>query len=290
MLAGIAFYLQVVDGALFVAGTLTGLLVVLRILSNGRWRNPLPATEISVGGPQPALALGILLLFFMLPLFATQGTLGNLPESSAETFPQPGSDTWHRLQLVDSLTKLGLCTIMVIVLYLTRVPQRSRKKLSTGLLAGVLGTLILIPWVTLQLKMGVVVWDWVQPAAAPPEHPVLEALAADTWGRWGVVQLVVSAVVIAPLAEELLFRGVLLGSLWQYFRLPWTAIVLSSLAFGWVHAYQPQAVLPMMTMGVVLGYLRLRTGRLWPCVLVHALFNARTIAFNLLAPELVSAA
>jgi membrane protease YdiL (CAAX protease family) len=290
MLAGIAFHLQVVDWALLALGTVAGLLVVPRLLANGRWRDPLPARGISVGGPRPALALGVLLLFFTLPLFIIQGTLGDLSQSTIEASLQPGTDTWHRLQLTDSLVKVGLCTIMFVVLHATRVAHRPpRRTFGPGLVAGVLGTLILVPCVTLQLKMGVVVWDWIEPAAAPPEHPVLEALTASTWGRWGIVQLVVGAVVVAPLAEELLFRGVLLGSLWQYLRLPWTAIVLSSVAFGWVHASQPQAILPMITMGVILGYLRLRTGLLWPCVLVHALFNARTITFNLLAPELVNA-
>ncbi len=44
---------------------------------------------------------------------------------------------------------------------------------------------------------------------------------------------------------------------------------------------------PLVTMGVVLGYVRLRCGTLWPCVVMHALFNARTMAFALLAPELL---
>jgi membrane protease YdiL (CAAX protease family) len=40
-------------------------------------------------------------------------------------------------------------------------------------------------------------------------------------------------------------------------------------------------------MGVVLGYLRLRCGSLWPCIVLHALFNARTMIAALLAPELL---
>ena len=40
-------------------------------------------------------------------------------------------------------------------------------------------------------------------------------------------------------------------------------------------------------MGVVLGYVRLRYRSLSACILTHVLFNARTMLFALLNPELV---
>jgi membrane protease YdiL (CAAX protease family) len=52
---------------------------------------------------------------------------------------------------------------------------------------------------------------------------------------------------------------------------------------------QPQDVLPMVTLGVVLGYIRLRYRSLPACVLVHMLFNARTMIIATLAPELITA-
>jgi membrane protease YdiL (CAAX protease family) len=70
-------------------------------------------------------------------------------------------------------------------------------------------------------------------------------------------------------------------------RRAWPAIVLSSLAFGAVHA-QPQDVAPLVTMGVVLGFLRLRCNSLWPCIVLHMLFNARTMITAVLAPELLT--
>jgi membrane protease YdiL (CAAX protease family) len=47
---------------------------------------------------------------------------------------------------------------------------------------------------------------------------------------------------------------------------------------------------PLVTLGLALGYLRVRTGSLWPGIVLHAAFNGRTIALALLAPELLEEA
>jgi membrane protease YdiL (CAAX protease family) len=114
---------------------------------------------------------------------------------------------------------------------------------------------------------------------------VLEAVAAGTLGPWDLAQLLAGALLVAPLVEELVFRGVLLPALCRLMHNGWGAIAFSGVLFGFIHAPQPQAVLPLATVGVVLGFLRLTTGRVWPCILAHALFNGRTMAFMLLAPE-----
>jgi membrane protease YdiL (CAAX protease family) len=42
-----------------------------------------------------------------------------------------------------------------------------------------------------------------------------------------------------------------------------------------------------VTMGVILGYVRVRYRSLPACILIHALFNARTMVLVLLNPEMV---
>lgn len=88
-------------------------------------------------------------------------------------------------------------------------------------------------------------------------------------------------VVIAPFAEELLFRGYLLGKL-RSFMPVWIAITLSALAFGAMHlpgstGLQWLVGIDTFVMGIVVGILRVRTGNIWAGVLVHAIKNA--IAF-----------
>ncbi|MBK8913927.1 MAG: CPBP family intramembrane metalloprotease [Phycisphaerales bacterium] len=129
----------------------------------------------------------------------------------------------------------------------------------------------------------------IAPQTGPVQHPVLLALEAGGWGVWGSVLLVVSAVVAAPLVEELFYRGILLGALRRRLMSDGLAVAFSGLLFGLMHIGVPDAVLPLTVMGLLLGYLRIRHHSLWMCVLIHAYFNARTMSFALLAPEVLRA-
>lgn len=113
----------------------------------------------------------------------------------------------------------------------------------------------------------------------PPQNALLAFTDpdADMLVRLGIV---VIAVVLAPLTEELLFRGVLHGWLRRRFTI-WPAAVISSLAFGLVH-FEGQAasllrVVPLGVMGLCLVWLRESRGGLWSCITFHALFNASAL-------------
>jgi membrane protease YdiL (CAAX protease family) len=57
----------------------------------------------------------------------------------------------------------------------------------------------------------------------------------------------------------------------------WFPIVISSVAFGLAHfGYGPEPV-PLLLLGLVLGYLYQRTHRIVPCIVAHALFNLFTM-------------
>ena len=92
----------------------------------------------------------------------------------------------------------------------------------------------------------------------------------------------VTVVLIAPVTEELLFRGVILGAFANRYR-PWTAITVSALLFGLMHL-NPYQFFGAFALGLVLGWLRLRTRSLWPCVIGHAVFNAHGIIIARLLP------
>lgn len=88
----------------------------------------------------------------------------------------------------------------------------------------------------------------------------------------------VALVVIAPIAEELLFRGYLFGKLRTAFSF-WPAALASSALFGLVHG-QWNVAIDTFVLGMFLSYLREATGSVWPAVLLHALKNG--LAFTLL--------
>ncbi len=113
----------------------------------------------------------------------------------------------------------------------------------------------------------------------PPEieKVLTEALRAETMFEW--IGLVLGAVVIAGLAEEMLFRGLLQQALER--RYDWLrAIFLSAVVFAMVHPVI--WTLQVFLMGVVLGFIAWRSGSVIPGIILHSLNNLFSlIYFNL---------
>lgn len=97
-----------------------------------------------------------------------------------------------------------------------------------------------------------------------------------------IVLLLVLAGVLAPIGEELLFRGVLLRGLMDR----WTgavAVVAQGVLFGFAHVLfdggwgNVGLVIPLAMLGLILGFLARATGRLGAGMIAHSLFNVSQI-------------
>jgi CAAX protease family protein len=80
--------------------------------------------------------------------------------------------------------------------------------------------------------------------------------------------------VVAPIVEELTFRGLGYSLLVRYGR--WTAIVLVGVAFGLAHGLV-EAFPFLAAFGAGLAYLRSRVDSVYPGMIVHGLFNATAL-------------
>jgi membrane protease YdiL (CAAX protease family) len=96
--------------------------------------------------------------------------------------------------------------------------------------------------------------------------------------------LIASVAIGAPIVEELFFRGLLLRSLQR--RMPDAlAVALSAVAFGLAHGSALPAdavvlvIVSLTAFGAVLATLALRTGRLGPGMVAHAVFNLFTLLY-----------
>jgi membrane protease YdiL (CAAX protease family) len=99
---------------------------------------------------------------------------------------------------------------------------------------------------------------------------------------FNLVFVAVLVSVVAPIAEELFFRGFLFGALRGV--VPWVvAAIVSGACFGLVHAGGTDAVflVPLGVLGFVLCVLYRRTGSLLPGMGVHAFNNALALASTL---------
>lgn len=90
-------------------------------------------------------------------------------------------------------------------------------------------------------------------------------------GGWSIL----TAVVMAPILEEILFRGVIQGSAYSKYG-ALKSILISSAAFGIIHLI-PQQVIYAFVAGIILGYIYWRTQSILSVIIVHALNNG--IAF-----------
>ena len=98
-----------------------------------------------------------------------------------------------------------------------------------------------------------------------------DLILKDRWGYF-VVGL------LAPLSEEIVFRGAVLRSLLRWRENPWVGIVISALLFALIHmnpAQMPHAFL----IGLLLGWMYYRTDSIVPGVVYHWVNN--TVAYVL---------
>jgi hypothetical protein len=116
-----------------------------------------------------------------------------------------------------------------------------------------------------------------------PPQPMLSELATHGIAAPGAWLLVAGIVVVAPLAEEVLFRGYLFTGLRTVLSERATEVATAAL-FGLAHG--PAYALPIAALALLFGRLRLRHGALLPSVLAHAVHNGITVLLALLWPGL----
>ena len=99
-------------------------------------------------------------------------------------------------------------------------------------------------------------------------------------GAWRVV-VAFSTVIMAPLAEEVFFRGLLQSMLRKYLGHAWGAILITSVLFAVGHARYHDTIPALFVLAVVLGYNYERSGRLYPSILIHVIFNGVSVLSTL---------
>ena len=86
-----------------------------------------------------------------------------------------------------------------------------------------------------------------------------------------------SAIISAPIVEEMFYRHVLLRLFLRTYRSPLLAILYSAILFTMLHGQiliRPILIVPYLTSGIVFGYLYYKSNSIWFCILMHSLANA----------------
>jgi len=105
--------------------------------------------------------------------------------------------------------------------------------------------------------------------------PGYEAMLADYLQMFEGISpmaLLVGGVIVGPICEEIIFRGVILEGLSKKYSAT-MAIVFSALIFGLIHL-QPLQIFGAFFAGLVLGWIYLKTQSLWVVIALHVVNNA----------------
>ena len=109
---------------------------------------------------------------------------------------------------------------------------------------------------------------------APFTSELIEDTLTPTGLDWpgAILSEAFIAVVLAPIGEEILFRGFLYGGLSRKMN-AFAAMAISSLVFAVSHQYSLTGLVFVFIYGLVFCWLYKRTGSLWPGILAHGLYN-----------------
>lgn len=109
----------------------------------------------------------------------------------------------------------------------------------------------------------------------------------------GVIAIVAINMLLVGLSEELMFRSIVFRGMLAHFRV-WPAVLLTSLLFGMAHSLNvvgtgqlEQALMQSVTafmQGLAYLAIRIRTGSVWPMVVVHALWDFSLMLTGLAHP------
>lgn len=163
-------------------------------------------------------------------------------------------------------------TIVVFAWLVPRITRTPRKNLGLvmrpgwkAVSAGALAFVAWLPTIALVNQASRSIWPETR-------HVALRFLSEGTSG-WDLALIFFVVVALAPIEEELLFRGYLQGYLFRGQPLG-LAIAVQGLAFGMAHHGNWPDPVPLTLLGAALGREYARTGSLLTPIFFHATFNA----------------
>jgi ABC-2 type transport system permease protein/sodium transport system permease protein len=220
--------------------------------------------------PQPALPLSAAAfsLAMMFPTyFVLSATLAQSREISLD----------GRLFVGAIVTMLVFCGIPGAIALVNRVRTTS----GIGLVRPQMGPLLAAA------MLGLVLWPAAHELFLLNEQIGISALRIDQLAEVKAfldqlqhvspAWILLALAIVPGVCEEFFFRGVLFASM-RKVTTAWRTVLATAVLFGLFHVVAgtvlaPERFLPSAFLGLVLGWVRYRTGSVWPCMLLHAVHN-----------------
>ena len=171
-------------------------------------------------------------------------------------------------------TIMGTLGVLVMTLPAgVRAIQLRFDQAAADLRRGVSAYLLALPWVLLVSIIVSMIVKWFA-IKTSTEHEVFTLWRGEGPGLTSLkLVMIVGAVILAPVAEEIFFRGLLQTLILRGLRIPAVAIIVASLLFASMHSPWPMQP-PIFVLSLALGWTYYRSGSLLPAIFMHIGFNA----------------
>jgi sodium transport system permease protein len=242
--------------------------------SQGSWRDLIRRPTTYTDYPQPdQMAMTMAMLF---PLYFV----------ASSVLPSISSEIATRLAIAALVSFVLILGLPVFVAWYRRLRFRTTFKLVSGTSQQWLF------WLPASLLLGTSVWTIAHEIFYYSQQFIgtIDARRLGDVARFAdqlramPLPFVLFVFAITPaVCEEIFFRGFVLGSLSRKSRL--LAIIISSLLFGLMHVLTSNVLmverfLPTAFIGMLLAWVALRTGSIWPGMILHAVHNGLQFTLN----------
>ena len=182
----------------------------------------------------------------------------------------PGGATIVNQMLVQQMLQTVVMVGMVLLFLrlrgatLDQIGWRPFKQPGWLILSALLGVVTFFVMLYVSVWMVKLFPQWAQPQTATE-------LIMQAEGMWESTAVIVMVSVLAPVSEELLFRGYIYHSMRQQNSM-WFSVAAASLMFGCMH-YDLFRLLPLTLVGVCLNLAAIRSDSLWGSIVMHGVWN-----------------
>ena len=138
---------------------------------------------------------------------------------------------------------------------------------------------VMVMWVILPVLSASGYITWLENLVGSESTQDAVKLLQEGKDLTSVALMAFSAAIVAPLAEEVIFRGYIYPVA-KYFAGPWVGALFTSLVFAAGHGNVP-LVLPLFLLGMLMTWAYEKTGSLWAAISIHFFFNSATVSIQL---------
>jgi membrane protease YdiL (CAAX protease family) len=264
-------YVTIADAGILLTGILLfGIWLLRTSLGRKALAGSVPRRN-NMPGYVPFIPLFIWVMTLSITTTVTEHVLGDLPD-------------WQRAFVDNAILCVSAVVTMVVILFLANAyfARRLRgfglnpRTIHKDLGAAVINLLSVWPIVVLMIVLTIFIGKLIRGQDFMLQQHEELKLVAQYVQLPVRVMIVITAVIVVPVFEEMLFRGLFQSWLRTRFASPWLAILICSGMFAMIHAdrgHWPALVVISMSM----GYAYEKSGSLFRPIFIHSLFNASSI-------------